>query len=131
MVKITLRAIRTLRELNPDNRRESAARRRGLRGSRGKACRRARTWARRCCSNSALTGSGFTTPDEIMAEIATRRLVQHLNRAGFVVMKRAPMSGGTPHRAKCSLSYRLRVSRGRPAFYVEIRIASRRAINER
>ncbi len=32
--------------------------------------------------------------DEIMAEIVARRLVEHLERAGFVVMKRPPIGGG-------------------------------------
>ena len=32
--------------------------------------------------------------DEIMAEIVARRLVEHLERAGFVVMKRSPIGGG-------------------------------------
>ncbi len=32
--------------------------------------------------------------DEIMAEIVAKRLVEHLERAGFVVMKRAPTVGG-------------------------------------
>jgi hypothetical protein len=32
--------------------------------------------------------------DEIMAEIVARRLVEHLERAGFVVMKRPPIEGG-------------------------------------
>ena len=32
--------------------------------------------------------------DEIMAEIVAKRLVEHLERSGFVVMKRPPMSGG-------------------------------------
>ena len=32
--------------------------------------------------------------DEIMAEIVARRLVDHLERAGFVVMKRPSISGG-------------------------------------
>jgi hypothetical protein len=32
--------------------------------------------------------------DEIMAEIVAKRLVEHLERAGFVVMKRAPIGGG-------------------------------------
>jgi len=31
--------------------------------------------------------------DEIMAEIVARRLVEHLERAGFVIMKRAPICG--------------------------------------
>jgi hypothetical protein len=34
--------------------------------------------------------------DELMAEIAAKRLVEHLERAGFVVMKRAPAVGGSP-----------------------------------
>ncbi len=32
--------------------------------------------------------------DEIMAEILAKRLVEHLERAGFVVMQRAPIGGG-------------------------------------
>ncbi len=32
--------------------------------------------------------------DEIMAEIVAKRLVEHLERAGFVVMRRAPIAGG-------------------------------------
>ncbi len=32
--------------------------------------------------------------DEVMAEIVAKRLVEHLDRAGFVVMKRAPIGGG-------------------------------------
>jgi hypothetical protein len=32
--------------------------------------------------------------DEIMSEIVARRLVEHLERAGFVVMKRPPIIGG-------------------------------------
>jgi len=32
--------------------------------------------------------------DEIMAEIVAKRLVEHLERAGFVVMKRSPAAGG-------------------------------------
>lgn len=32
--------------------------------------------------------------DEIMSEIVARRLVEHLARAGFVVMKRQPEIGG-------------------------------------
>jgi len=31
--------------------------------------------------------------DEIMAEIATKRLVEHFERADFVVMKRPPIGG--------------------------------------
>jgi hypothetical protein len=31
--------------------------------------------------------------DEIMAEIVAKRLVEHLERAGFVVMKRPPETG--------------------------------------
>ena len=31
--------------------------------------------------------------DEIMAEIVARRLVEHLDRAGFVIMKRPPEIG--------------------------------------
>ncbi len=33
--------------------------------------------------------------DEIMAEIVAKRLVEHLERVGFVVMKRAPVGGGS------------------------------------
>ena len=32
--------------------------------------------------------------DEIMAEVVAKRLVEHLERAGFVVMKRPPVGGG-------------------------------------
>jgi hypothetical protein len=32
--------------------------------------------------------------DEIVAEIVAKRLVEHLERAGFVVMKRPPIGGG-------------------------------------
>jgi hypothetical protein len=32
-------------------------------------------------------------PDEIMAEIVAKRLVEYLARAGFVVMKRPPLGG--------------------------------------
>ncbi len=32
--------------------------------------------------------------DEIMSEIVAKRLVEHLERAGFVVMRRAPICGG-------------------------------------
>jgi hypothetical protein len=31
---------------------------------------------------------------EIMAEIVAKRLVEHLERAGFVVVQRAPIGGG-------------------------------------
>ncbi len=31
---------------------------------------------------------------EIMAEIVAKRLVEHLERAGFVIMKRPPIGGG-------------------------------------
>jgi hypothetical protein len=33
----------------------------------------------------------FHNADEIMAEIVARRLVEHLERAGFVVMKKLPI----------------------------------------
>jgi hypothetical protein len=33
--------------------------------------------------------------DEIMAEIVAKRLVEHLRRSGFVVMKRPPAVGGS------------------------------------
>jgi hypothetical protein len=32
--------------------------------------------------------------DEIMAEIVAKRLIEHLERAGFVVMKKPPVGGG-------------------------------------
>jgi len=32
--------------------------------------------------------------DEIMAEIVAKRLVEHLERAGFVIMRRPPIGGG-------------------------------------
>ncbi len=32
--------------------------------------------------------------DEIMAEIVAKRIVEHLERSGFVVMKRPPEIGG-------------------------------------
>jgi hypothetical protein len=32
--------------------------------------------------------------DELMSEIVAKRLVEHLQRAGFVVMQRAPAIGG-------------------------------------
>ncbi len=32
--------------------------------------------------------------DEVMAEIVAKRLFEQLKRAGFVVMKRAPIAGG-------------------------------------
>jgi hypothetical protein len=32
--------------------------------------------------------------DEIMAEIVAKRLVEHLERAGFIVMKKPPAIGG-------------------------------------
>jgi hypothetical protein len=31
-----------------------------------------------------------------MAEIVAKRLVEHLERAGFVVMKKPPIGGSTP-----------------------------------
>jgi hypothetical protein len=33
---------------------------------------------------------------EIMARIVAKRLVEHLERSGFVVMKRAPIGGSAP-----------------------------------
>ena len=33
--------------------------------------------------------------DEIMAEIVAKRLVEHLERSGFVVMKMPPIGGGS------------------------------------
>jgi hypothetical protein len=38
--------------------------------------------------------------DEIMAEIVAERLVEHLKRAGFVVMKRLAVGGGAPSPGK-------------------------------
>ena len=32
--------------------------------------------------------------DELMAEIVAKRLIEHLERAGFVVMKKPPIGGG-------------------------------------
>jgi hypothetical protein len=32
--------------------------------------------------------------DELMSAIVAKRLVEHLERAGFVVMKRVPFTGG-------------------------------------
>jgi len=40
-------------------------------------------------------GRPFPELDEIVAEIVARRLVEYLERAGFVVMKRPPIGGGT------------------------------------
>ncbi|MBV8592399.1 MAG: hypothetical protein JO212_20460 [Acetobacteraceae bacterium] len=40
--------------------------------------------------------------DELMARITAERLVQHLQRAGFVLMKRPPLAG----HALCDESYR-------------------------
>lgn len=34
--------------------------------------------------------------DELTAAIIAKRLVEHLERAGFVVMKRPPIGGSTP-----------------------------------
>ena len=39
-------------------------------------------------------GSASHNADEIMAEIVAKRLVEHLERAGFVVMKRPAIGGG-------------------------------------
>ena len=36
---------------------------------------------------------------EIMAGIVARRLVEHLERSGFVVMKRPPLDGSAPRPA--------------------------------
>jgi hypothetical protein len=33
--------------------------------------------------------------DELMAEVVAKRLVEHMARAGFVVMKRPPIAGGS------------------------------------
>ncbi len=35
--------------------------------------------------------------DELMSLIVARRLVEHLERSGFVVMKRPPIGGSAPH----------------------------------
>lgn len=35
--------------------------------------------------------------DELMSAIVARRLVEHLERSGFVVMKRPPIGGSAPH----------------------------------
>jgi hypothetical protein len=35
--------------------------------------------------------------DELMSAIVARRLVEHLARSGFVVMKRPPIGGSAPH----------------------------------
>ncbi len=45
---------------------------------------RARYWGRKRVHNA----------DEIMSEIAAKRLVEHLERAGFVVMKRRAIGWG-------------------------------------
>jgi hypothetical protein len=34
--------------------------------------------------------------DELMSSIAAKRLVEHLERCGFVVMKKPPIGGSTP-----------------------------------
>jgi hypothetical protein len=34
--------------------------------------------------------------DEFMSEIVARRLVEHLERAGFVVMRKPPIGGSAP-----------------------------------
>ncbi len=34
--------------------------------------------------------------DELMSEIVAKRLVEHLERSGFVVMKKPPIGGSTP-----------------------------------
>jgi hypothetical protein len=49
---------------------------------------------------------------EIMAEIVAKRLVEHLERAGFVVMKRRSIGGGAaPARATSDAILRLVASR--------------------
>jgi hypothetical protein len=40
-------------------------------------------------------GKRARNADEVMAEIVARRLVEHLERAGFVVMKRPPIGGAS------------------------------------
>ena len=42
------------------------------------------------------TAKAVHNADEIMAEIVAKRLVEHLERAGFVIMKRPPIGGSTP-----------------------------------
>ncbi len=34
--------------------------------------------------------------DELMSEIVAKRLVEHLERCGFVVLKKPPIGGSTP-----------------------------------
>ena len=36
--------------------------------------------------------------DEFMAQITAERLVEHLQKSGFVVMKKPPIEGSTPRR---------------------------------
>ena len=40
--------------------------------------------------------SGSTISSEMMAAIVAKRLVSHLERSGFVVMKRPPLNGSAP-----------------------------------
>ena len=59
---------------------------------------------RDCCKPATLTPARMfararhwgrkRVHDEIMSEIVAKRLVEHLERAGFVVMKRRPIGGG-------------------------------------
>ncbi len=47
--------------------------------------------AERCPSRSAMTAAGGgRTADDAMARITAERLVEHLERSGFVLMKRPP-----------------------------------------
>jgi hypothetical protein len=59
------------------------------------------TWPRRSPTLSAYQGrKRVHNADEIMAEIVAKRLVEHLERAGFVVMKRPAIGGGGPFQAR-------------------------------
>jgi hypothetical protein len=49
-----------------------------------------RRWPSRCATRAE---SGVHNADEIMAEIVAKRLVEHLERAGFVVMNRPAIGG--------------------------------------
>jgi hypothetical protein len=41
-----------------------------------------------------MAGSAFTAPTKYMAAIAAERVVRHLERAGFVVMRKPAEIGG-------------------------------------
>jgi hypothetical protein len=46
-------------------------------------------------NNLALTmGASVDSADELISAIVVKRLVEHLERSGFVVMKRPPIGGG-------------------------------------